>query len=245
MRKIYLRPTNRFAAVLIVMGTLIIPRLMAAEDQSEPPVVMPGLINSAPPSDGIVLFDGTDLSQWQGRNGKAAEWEVHDGAVTVVKKKGSIVSKEKFGDCQLHIEWRTPENVVGDGQKRGNSGIFLQGRYELQVLDSYDNKTYPNGQAGAVYKQHVPLVNVCRKPGEWQAYDIIYTAPRFKDDGTVESPAFITVLQNGVLIQNHVEIKGNTSGKGQKYTQHELEQPLMLQDHSDPVSYRNIWIRKL
>jgi len=213
-------------------------------NKSEPVVVTPGLTSADPPSDAIVLFDGTDLSHWWGRNGKEPKWQVDNGILTVVKKTGSIVSKENFGDCQLHIEWRTPSVVVGDGQKRGNSGIFLQGRYEVQVLDSYNNKTYFDGQAGAIYKQHAPLVNVCRKPGEWQTYDIIYSAPRFEKDGAVAKAAFVTVLQNGVLVQNHVKIKGNTSGKLQKYKKHG-DAPLMLQDHGNPVSYRNIWIRRL
>ncbi len=229
----------------VLVVTFLFSIFLIAGETAEPLVVTPGETDSAPPSDAIVLFDGTDLSHWQGRNGKPAEWEVKDGVMTVVKKKGSIMTKEKFGDCQLHIEWRTPEKVIGSGQKRGNSGIFLQGRYEVQVLDSYNNKTYFDGQAGAIYKQYPPLVNVCRKPGEWQSYDIIYTAPRFDDDGSLASPAFITVLQNGVLIQNHVEIKGKTSGKKQTYNKHGLHEPLMLQDHGNPVSYRNIWIRHL
>jgi hypothetical protein len=171
---------------------------------------------------------------------------VEDGAMTVVKKTGNILTKQGFGDCQLHIEWRTPAEVVGESQGRGNSGIFLQSRYELQVLDSYNNRTYSNGQAGSLYKQAIPLVNACRKPGEWQAYDAIYTAPRFAEDGTVQRPAFITVLQNGVLVQNHFELKGPTEYIGQpKYKKHNPKEPLMLQDHGNPVSYRNIWIREL
>jgi hypothetical protein len=208
-------------------------------------VVTPGE-GAAPPSDAIVLFDGIHTSAWQHSKGEPVQWKVEDGAMTVVKKTGNILTKQGFGDCQLHIEWRTPAEVVGESQGRGNSGIFLQSRYELQVLDSYNNRTYSNGQAGSLYKQAIPLVNACRKPGEWQAYDAIYTAPRFAEDGTVQRPAFITVLQNGVLVQNHFELKGPTEYIGQpKYKKHNPKEPLMLQDHGNPVSYRNIWIREL
>ena len=210
-----------------------------------PAVVTPGE-GSNPPSDAIVLFDGTDISQWVGKNGSAVKWRLSDGALTVVKETGEISTRQAFGDCQLHIEFRTPEIVEGDGQDRGNSGVFLQRRYEVQVLDSYDNRTYSNGQAGSIYKQYIPLVNACRPPGVWQTYDIIFTAPRFNEDGTLNSPGRMTVLQNGVLIQNIAELKGSTTNIGEpKYEPHELKEPLMLQDHGNPVSYRNIWIREL
>jgi len=210
-----------------------------------PPVITPG-DGTNPPSDAIFLFDGNDLSNWQHEDGSPAKWLVEEGAATVVKKAGNIFTKQAFGDCQLHVEWRTPLKVEGEGQGRGNSGIFLQRRYEVQVLDSYNNRTYSNGQAGSLYKQHIPLVNACRAPGEWQTYDIIYTAPRFSEDGTVEKHAYVTVLHNGVLVQNHVELKGPTVFIGQpKYQKHPLKEPLMLQDHGNPVSYRNIWIREL
>ena len=163
-----------------------------------PEVVTPG-VGTAPPSDAIVLFDGKDLDAWAGQDGGAAKWTVADGAVTVAPGTGTIHTKKKFGDIQLHIEWRTPSVVKGEGQGRGNSGIFLMGRYELQVLDSYNSSTYVNGQAGSIYKQSIPLVNACKPPGEWQTYDVIFMAPEFTDKGTLKTPARITVLQNGVL----------------------------------------------
>ncbi len=213
--------------------------------EPEPEIIQPGE-GTMPPSDAIVLFDGTDLSEWESVNGGKAPWKIENDAMTVVPKTGAIQTKKSFGDCQLHIEWRTPYEVTGKGQGRGNSGIFLQGRYELQVLDSYNNRTYSNGQAGSIYKQYMPLVNACRPPGEWQTYDIIYRAPRFNTDGSLKSPATMTVLHNNVLIQNHVELKGKTTFKGlPEYTAHDPKEPLQLQDHGNPVSFRNIWIREL
>ena len=210
-----------------------------------PPVVTPGE-GTAPPSDAIVLFDGTDLSQWVGKEGKPADWIVKDGCMTVKKKAGDISTKQGFGDCQLHVEFRTPAEVKGKSQERGNSGVYLMGRYEVQVLDNYENPTYVNGQCGSIYKQHIPLVNVCRKPGEWQTYDIIFMAPQFDENGKVISPATFTVLQNGVLVQNHVEVKGSTVWIGHpKYESHGPKEPILLQDHGNPTSYRNIWIREL
>ncbi len=192
------------------------------------------------PSDAIVLFDGSDLSEWQG------DWTVEEGRVTVVPGSGDLVSRRDFGDVQLHIEWRAPAEIEGDGQDRGNSGVFLMERYEVQVLDSFDNETYVNGQAGSIYKQHVPLVNASRPPGEWQSYDIIFRAPRFATDKAVVEPATMTVLHNGVLIQDHVELAGPTVYIGEPvYEAHETKRPLMLQDHQASVSYRNIWIREL
>ncbi len=210
-----------------------------------PQVVTPGE-GKQPPSDAIVLFDGTDFSQWQHRDGGEPKWLLEDGCMTVVKKTGEIRTKQAFGDCQLHIEWRTPAKVEGEGQGRGNSGVFLQGRYEVQVLDSYNNRTYSNGQAGSIYKQHIPLVNVCRPPGVWQEYDIIYRAPRFNDDGHVKEPGRMTVLHNNVVIHDNVEIEGTTAFRGKhKYETHNPKEPLTLQDHGNPVSFRNIWIREL
>lgn len=210
------------------------------------PAIITTAINGSVPSDALILFDGKNLDEWESIKSGKAKWKLEDKAMTVVPKTGSIRTKKSFGSCQLHIEWRTPAVVTGKSQDRGNSGIFLQSRYEVQVLDSYNNKTYVNGQAGAIYKQHIPLVNVCRPPGKWQTYDIIYTAPEFKEDGSVEKPAYFTVLQNGVLIQNHVEVKGTTTHSGQPhYEKHNPKEPIQLQDHGCLVSYRNIWIREL
>jgi hypothetical protein len=211
-------------------------------------VVTPGNQPSEAPSDAVVLFNGSPESftaNWTNDKGAAPGWSVADGCATVQKGAGGIQTIVKFEDFQLHIEWRTPSEVIGESQGRGNSGIFLQGLYELQVLDNYNNRTYRNGQAGSIYKQHAPLVNVCKKPGEWQVYDVIYTAPRFKADGSLFSPARVTVLQNGVLVQNNVQLLGPTEYIGiPKYKAHGPG-PLALQDHGNPVSYRNIWIRNL
>ncbi|HXG94771.1 MAG TPA: DUF1080 domain-containing protein [Blastocatellia bacterium] len=212
----------------------------------EPPIVTPGKTNSDPPSDAIVLFDGKDLSRWRSANGSGpAKWKVADGYVEVVPGTGDIATKEEFGDCQLHIEWATPAEVKGEGQERGNSGVFLMERYEVQVLDSYNNKTYYHGQAGAIYNQYAPLVNASRKPGEWQTYDIIFKAPKFDEQGKVTERARVTVLHNGVLIQNNVEIYGNTwHDRAALYIAHGPAS-LKLQDHGNHVRYRNIWIRPL
>lgn len=213
--------------------------------EPEPAIVTPGE-GAAPPSDAIVLFDGSDLSAWQHENGSDVKWLLEDGAMTVKAKSGDIMTRQAFGNVQLHIEWRTPAVVKGKDQGRGNSGVFLQGLYEVQVLDSFENRTYSNGQAASLYKQHIPLANASRGPGEWQSYDIVYRAPRFADDGSVETPAFVTVFHNGVLVQNHVELEGPTVYRGQPaYKAHADRRPLMLQDHGNPVSYRNIWIREL
>lgn len=212
--------------------------------EPEPRVVAPGSGQSAP-SDAIVLFDGKDASQWRHRNGDAIKWKIADGAMTVVRGTGAIFTREDFGDCQLHIEWRTPAVVESEGQGRGNSGVFLQNTYEVQVLDNYNNRTYSNGQAGSIYKQTMPLVNACRPPGEWQTYDIIYKAPHFNSDGIKTASAYITVIHNGVLIQNHTEIKGTTPYIGLPQNPAHGDGPIQLQDHGNPVSYRNIWLRKL
>jgi hypothetical protein len=213
--------------------------------QPVPPVVTPGE-GTKPPSDAIILFDGTNLNEWSNDKGEAAGWTVADGCMTVKPGTGIIKTRRGFGDCQLHIEWRSPVVVTGDGQGRGNSGVFLQNRYELQVLDSYESKTYVNGQAGSIYKQSIPLVNACRKPGEWQSYDIIFQAPRFNENGRIAVPARITVLQNGIVIQNNTEIRGTTPYIGlPEYISHSMKEPISLQDHGNLVSYRNVWIREL
>lgn len=210
-------------------------------------VVTPGETPANAPSDAIILFDGTNLNEWTNGKGEVAEWIVADGCVTVKKGTGTIKTKRQFEDYQLHIEWRAPSEVVGESQGRGNSGIFMQGIYEVQVLDNYNNRTYRNGQAGSIYKQHPPLVNACKAPGVWQVYDIIYTAPRFNDDGTYFTPPTVTVLHNGVLVQNNVKMRGPTEYIGiPEYTvKKHGPGSIELQDHGNPVSYRNIWIREL
>ncbi|MGI9626378.1 MAG: 3-keto-disaccharide hydrolase [Longimicrobiales bacterium] len=213
--------------------------------EPEPEVVSPGG-DGSPPGDAIRLFDGTDLSSWTQEDGSSAGWQVAGGAMTVMPGTGSIQTRQEFGDVQLHIEWRTPAEVSGEGQGRGNSGVFLMGRYELQVLDSYENRTYSNGQAGSVYKQHIPMVNASRGPGLWQSYDVAFVAPRFSAEGTLLSPAYMTVFHNGVLILNHVELEGPTVFIGEPaYEAHGDRGPILLQDHSNPVSFRNIWVREI
>ncbi|NHE56102.1 3-keto-disaccharide hydrolase [Cyclobacterium plantarum] len=209
--------------------------------------VTPGKENHLPPADAIVLFDGNDLNAWvSDRDGSFPKWNVENGILTVAPKTGGIKSKEVFGDVQVHIEWRSPSEVSGNGQGRGNSGFFFMGKYELQILDSYDNKTYSNGQAASIYKQHPPLVNAMRPPGEWNTYDAVFTAPRFNSNGMLISPARITVFHNGILVQNNVELKGPTEYIGiPNYVAHPEQLPFHIQDHSNPVSFRNIWARKL
>ncbi len=226
--------------------------------EPEVEIIKPGLTDNDPPADAIILFDGTDINkEWQESNfgARGAEpkvkpevsWVVKDGAMESGQRSGSIATKRSFEDFQLHIEWKTPSVVTGDGQDRGNSGIIIQGIYELQILDSYNNRTYKNGQAGAVYMQYAPLVNVSRKPGEWQTFDIFYTAPRFKDSTTYLTPPRITVVHNGVLIQNNVSIQGPTVSSG--IPQYKVNEhgpgPISLQQHGNPVAFRNVWIREL
>lgn len=212
--------------------------------EPQPRVVTPGE-GTAPPSDAIVLFDGSSLKAWESLEGKKADWTISRDHMTVKPGSGNIRTKENFGDCQLHIEWSAPTVIEGEGQGRGNSGIFLQDRYEVQVLDSYNSKTYANGQAGSIYKQHIPLANVMRAPGEWQVYDIIYKAPRFNADGIKTASARVTVIHNGVVVQNNVEIMGTTEFIGAPKNIAHGKAPIQLQDHSNPVRYRNIWIREL
>ena len=199
-----------------------------------------------PPSDAVVLFDGSDVSKWRAADGSAAKWAIKDGALAAVPGGGQVFTRDGFGDIQLHIEWAAPTPARGKGQGRGNSGVFLMGKYEVQVLDSHENTTYPDGQAAAVYGQYPPLVNASRPAGEWQAYDIVFRRPRFRPDGSVAQPARITVLHNGVLVQDNSEIWGPTSWlKHQPYKSHPDRLPLSLQDHGNPVLFRNIWLREL
>ena len=215
-----------------------------------PPVITPGTFSTPdvpgkPPSDAVVLFDGNNLDAWRTAKGEPAKWKVGNGYFEVVPGAGPIITRAEFGDSQLHIEWMAPSPPKGDSQGRGNSGIFLMGLYETQVLDCYHNLTYADGQAGAVYGQSPPLVNACRPPGEWQTYDIVYTAPRFKD-GKIDVSGFVTTFHNGVLVQNHTQILGATVHRAvPKLVVHGPKAPLELQDHHDPVRFRNIWIRPL
>jgi len=227
---------------LICLGAATTP-LRAQEylngiEWEKPPIITPGKTNADPPSDAVILFDGKDLSAWE----NAEQWKVENGEMVI--GKGAIRTKQSFGDCQLHIEWSAPVPATGKSQGRGNSGIFLMDKYEIQVLDSYDNETYFDGQAGAIYKQTPPMVNAMRPPGEWNAYEILWTAPRFAEDGALVSPAFITAIHNGVVILNHFELQGDTPfHRAPKYTKHPETGPISLQDHGNPVRFRNIWVR--
>jgi|SRR5450432_3813771 len=223
-----------------------------------PPIITPGKTDAEPPSDAIILFDGKNLDKWRAEGDdttRSAAWKVSHDIMTVDKKAGGIMTRQSFTDYQLHIEFRIPENITGSGQARGNSGIFLAVLsnkddlgYELQVLDNYNNTTYVNGQVGSIYKQGIPLSNPSRKPGEWQNYEVIWTAPRFKDDGTLETPARVTAFLNGVLVQNNYVVKGVTQYIGIPYYKKHGAAPIKLQAHGDPsepISYRNIWLRPL
>lgn len=250
---------------LLTFTLLVIPSFVfsQADDRGEVyepvPALVTGVVGGAPPSDAIVLFDGSNLDAWNRTADDApARWLIEDGAITVRRGGGTIKTKQAFGDIQLHVEFRPTEVIEGSGQGRGNSGVFLHSLYEVQVLDSWENDTYVNGQAGSIYKQQAPLVNVSRPPGQWQSFDIIFKAPVYSIAGDLESPAYVTVLQNGVLVLNHFKILGATFTESPEYTarcgpysQAERIQdcsgkmPITLQDHGQIVSFRNIWVREL
>lgn len=241
----------------VLLGLVLAPNLSAqtsppcaqhARDCPAPPVINAGPEQPPvpPPSDAVVLFDGRDLSQWRGDDGSPARWKVKGGYLEVAPGTGAIGTVKGFGDVQLHVEWAAPNPPKGTDQDRGNSGVFLMGRYEVQVLDSYGNITYPDGQAAALYGQYPPRVNASRAPGQWQTYDIVFHRPRFDADGKVVQPAVVSVFHNGVLVQDGVTLTGPTAHQGRPpYEAHPDRLPLTLQDHEHPVRYRNIWLREL
>ena len=250
------------AATLLVMGARVGTQLTGAQtpelrwkihdrNRPQPPVITPGEPSAQdhagrPPSGAIVLFDGTDLSKWRAADGGPAKWKVGDGYFEVAPHTGDMATRDSFGDCQLHVEWAAPSPPHGEDQDRGNSGVYLHGLYEVQVLDSYQSKTYADGEAAALYGQYPPLVNACRPPGEWQTYDIVFHGPRFDSGGKLTRPAYVTVIHNGVLVQDHVRLMGPTAHmKRPPYQPTPEKLPLKLQDHNHPVRYRNIWIREL
>jgi len=268
MTRNYLSTLVRGAALLAMAISLLAqPSVLQAQTQPAPKpedtevwqpvprVVTPGVTCTAPPSDAIVLFDGKNLDEWVSVSDKSpAKWIVADGIVTVNKATGNIETKRSFKNYQLHVEWRVPENITGTGQARGNSGLFLASTgpgdagYELQVLDNYNNPTYVNGQAGSIYKQNPPLVNANRRPGEWQTYDVVWTAPTFNVDNSLKTPAYVTAFLNGILVQNHFELKGETLYIGKPSYKAYTSAPIKLQAHGDksePLSFRNIWVREL
>jgi len=253
---------NKAIITSLLLASMELANAQAKHEDTEfytpvPKTVTAGKTYADAPSDAVILFDGKNLDQWVKTDDRSqpAAWTVSKGVLTVDKKAGNIETKQAFGNYQLHIEWQVPKNISGEGQLRGNSGLFLASigkgdlGYELQVLDSYENKTYTNGMAGSIYKQTTPLVNPSRKPGEWQTYDVIWTAPTFKADSTVNTPAIVTVIYNGVVVQNNFELKGPTQYVGApSYSKAHGPAPIKLQAHGDksePVSFRNIWIREL
>jgi hypothetical protein len=249
----------RATDTLLTVALLCAPFLLMAqrpEDtevwQPVPRVVAPGAAAGARPADALALFDGGSLAEWVGRDGAAARWTVAGGLLTVNKGVGDIRTRRTFRNYQLHLEWRVPMGITGSGQARGNSGVYLAwtgaGGYEVQILDSYRNETYVNGQAGSIYKQYPPLVNAMRPPGEWQSYDILWTAPTFESSGALRTPAYVTVLHNGIVVQNHVALKGETLYIGTPSYRAHGAAPILLQAHGDPsapISFRNIWVREL
>ena len=227
-----------FLAAGLTVGAALIDEYKSGIVWPEPPVVDAGDA-TRPPSDAVVLFDGKDLSKWEG----GENWTIENG-IAIAAKNG-ITTKQGFGDCQLHLEFATPEKVEGEGQGRGNSGVYLMGVYEVQILDSFENKTYFDGQCASVYKQQPPMVNASRKPGEWQTYDILFTSPKFDAEGKVTNPGHITVLHNGVAVHNHFELMGITSyTEAPSYKKHGDKEPIHLQFHGNPVKFRNIWLRE-
>ncbi len=242
MKKIF-----TFAALVLASGVHAqITDPVATEVWHPVPRVVAFQGTSPVPSDAVVLFGGNNLEQWMSdKDGGKAMWDVKDGIITVKAGTGDIKTKQKFGSCQLHLEFRTPAVVEGTGQGRGNSGVFFQEKYEVQILDNYNNVTYSNGQCASVYKQHIPLVNACKAPGEWQSYDIIFNAPVFNKDGVKVASGSFTVIQNGILVQNHVEIKGTTEYIGLPKNDAHGMGSIKLQDHGNPMSFRNIWVREL
>ena len=219
-----------------------------AKDRPQPPVVAPGneVLPVKAPADAVVLFDGKDLSKWMHADGKPADWVVGDGYFEVKRGAGNLLTRDSFGDGQLHVEWMAPTPVGGEGQNRGNSGVYVLNRYEVQVLDSYENVTYPDGQAAAIYGQYPPSANASRPPGQWQSYDIFYEGPRWDAAGKLTRPAKITVMHNGIKVQDNVVLSGPTSHYARPpYEQHPAKMPVLLQDHGDPVRFRNIWIREV
>jgi len=254
------RSTFAIALAMATLDSLGMPAAAAAQSPADypihsltrpqPPIVDPGPLGTMqkPPSDAVVLFGGQSLGGWRSADssGQPARWKLADDYMEVAAGAGNIASVREFGDVQLHVEWMAPVPARGEGQERGNSGVFLMGIYEVQVLDSYHNTTYPDGQAGAIYGQYPPLVNASRPPGEWQTYDIVFRRPRFDANGNVVRKARMTILHNGILVQDDVELTGPTAHKARPpYARHADRLPLILQDHGDPVRYRNIWVREL
>jgi hypothetical protein len=243
-----IRPLALLLAAVPPLAAQAPPCVQHARDCPRPPVIdpAPAGLPVAPPSDAIVLFDGRSLDQWRSSDGSPARWLLRRGYMEVVAGTGALVTVREFGDVQLHIEWASPNPPKGTDQDRGNSGVFFMGRYEVQVLDSYGNDTYPDGQAAAVYGQYPPLVNVSRPPGAWQTYDIVFRRPRFNADSTLARPATLTVFHNGVLVQDQVILTGPTAHRSRPgFTAHPDRLPISLQDHAHPVRFRNIWVRAL
>lgn len=221
-------------------GSALAQEWKSGIEWQKPPLVTPGTTNDAAPSDAIVLFDGTNLDQWI--NGD--KWLIEDGLA--IPRESEIISKQHFGDIQLHVEWSAPTEIRGEGQGRGNSGVYLMGFYEVQVLDSFENETYFDGQAGSIYKQTPPMANAMRKPGEWNYYDIVFKAPKFKGNGDIDQPGYVTLIQNGVLMLNHFELQGATGFvSAPHYQPHAETGPIAIQFHNDPVRFRNIWVREI